>query len=485
MVLNQAMLITYPDSLGSNLQQLSEILEKYFPGAFGSLHLLPFFPSTGDRGFAPVGYEKVAPEFGDWKDVEKLSRSYMLMFDFMINHISKESAYFQDFLHHHDDSKYAEMFIQVQNFFGSDGPTEEEVAAIYKRKSKPPFQMVHFDDGSNGLVWNTFGEEQIDLNVGSPKVKTYIDKVFGNFAAHGASMVRLDAVAYATKRRGTNDFFVEPEIWELMKSTSKIADDYGLTLLPEVHEHYSFQRKLTAHQYYTYDFALPVLVLYSLYTGDPEPLLAWLSSSPMNQFTTLDTHDGIGIVDAKDLLSDKQLAYTKEELYRVGANVKKVYSTGAYHNLDVYQINSTYYSALGDDDHRYLLARALQIFAPGIPQIYYVGALAGKNDLIRLEKTKEGRDINRHAYTESEVALAVKRPVVRELLKLLRLRNTSLAFELEGHLDVERLSKSAFRLKRSDDAGLHVAVLTADVATNIFSVQVDGQKYFDSSTVSF
>lgn len=117
--------------------------------------------------------------------------------------------------------------------------------------------------------------------------------------------------------------------------------------------------------------------LYSLYTGKSERLAAWLKQCPMKQFTTLDAHDGLGVVDAKDILTDEEIDYTTQELYKVGANVKRKYSSAEYNNLDIYQINTTYYSALGNDDQKYFLARLLQVFAPGIPQIYYVGLLAG------------------------------------------------------------------------------------------------------------
>ncbi len=134
--------------------------------------------------------------------------------------------------------------------------------------------------------------------------------------------------------------------------------------------------------------------------------------SPMKQFTTLDTHDGIGIVDVKDLLPDEEIEFTKDKMFAEGANVKKIYNTEAYNNLDIYQVNTTYYAALGEDDNAYLLARAIQFFAPGIPQVYYVGMLAGANDIALMESTKNGRDINRHCYSAEEVKEELKRPVI-------------------------------------------------------------------------
>lgn len=183
---------------------------------------------------------------------------------------------------------------------------------------------------------------------------------------------------------------MEPDIWELLDEVRQEAAKYDVELLPEIHEHYSIQMKIANHDYYIYDFALPMVTLYSLYSGKSERLANWLKMSPMKQFTTLDTHDGIGVVDARDLLTDEELDYTSEELYKVGANVKKVYSSANYNNLDIYQINSTYYSALGDNDRSYLLARAIQVFAPGIPQIYYVGLLAGKMILNCWKQRKKG-----------------------------------------------------------------------------------------------
>ena len=158
--------------------------------------------------------------------------------------------------------------------------------------------------------------------------------------------------------------------------------------------------------------------------------------SPMKQFTTLDTHDGIGVVDVKDILTDEEIDFTSKALYKVGANVKRKYSSAEYNNLDIYQINTTYYSALGDDDKKYFIARLIQAFAPGIPQVYYVGLLAGKNDLELLENTKEGRNINRHYYTSDEIGREIQRPLVQKLLQLFTFRNESEAFDLAGGIEV-------------------------------------------------
>ncbi|MEB6064811.1 sucrose phosphorylase [Enterococcus gallinarum] len=482
---NEAMLITYADSLGKNMGELKQVLDKHLQGVIGGVHLLPFFPSTGDRGFAPSDYTIVDPALGTWEDVEALGEDYYLMFDFMINHISRESKFFQDFKKNHEQSPYKEMFIRIHEFFPENRPTQEDIDLIYKRKDKAPFQTVEFADGTTEEVWNTFGEEQIDLDVTKEVVKEFIRETIKDMANHGCSLIRLDAFAYAIKKLDTNDFFVEPDIWELLDEVRQEAAKYDVELLPEIHEHYSIQMKIANHDYYIYDFALPMVTLYSLYSGKSERLANWLKMSPMKQFTTLDTHDGIGVVDARDLLTDEELDYTSEELYKVGANVKKVYSSANYNNLDIYQINSTYYSALGDNDRSYLLARAIQVFAPGIPQIYYVGLLAGKNDIELLEATKEGRNINRHYYDLAEIEEEVQRPVIQQLFALLKFRNESAAFDLDGTIEVATPSESEIVITRKNKNGSDSATLTANLDTKEFIIESKDIKIFTSVALKF
>lgn len=464
---NSIMLISYADSLGKNLGELADILKEDFKGAVGGLHILPFFPSSADRGFAPLRYDEVDPALGDWEDIRKLACSYYLMFDFMINHISRKSQYYLDMVRNMENSKYWKMFLYYTDFWPGGAPSEDELALVYKRKPRAPYIEVTLADGRLEKLWCTFSEEQVDLDVDSEETQAFIRDTIRGLAAKGMNLLRLDAFAYAVKRPGTNCFFVEPQIWELLSFTQEIADKEEVVLLPEIHEHYSFSMKLAEKGYWVYDFALPMLCLYTLYTGDSEPLKRWLAICPKKQFTTLDTHDGIGVVDVKDLLSDEQTERTRDLLYQRGANVKRVYSTEKYNNLDIYQINCTYYSALGDDDRAYLLARAIQFFAPGIPQVYYVGLLAGKNDLDLVQKTMQGRDINRHSYTIEEVKEEVKRPVVRDLMRMMRFRNDCPAFA--GELTVDSTDAQTLVLLRAH--GEVQARLWADCADHTFRVE--------------
>ncbi len=313
---NKIMLITYADSMGKNISELHTILDKYYSKAVGGVHILPFYPSSADRGFAPMRYDKVDEAFGTFEDIDKLGEDYYLMFDFMVNHISAHSEYFQDFLKNKDNSPYKEMFIRYKEFWKNGEPTKEEVNLIYKRKPRAPYIEAEFSDGTTEKIWCTFCEEQIDLDITKPVTQKFIKKTLQDMCSHGAAVIRLDAFAYAVKKAGTNCFFVEPDTSELLYEIEKTVSECGSEILPEIHEHYSIPMKIAEKGFWIYDFALPVLTLHALFNHTGEYLKKWLEMCPMKQFTTLDTHDGIGIVDVKDLLPDKEIDTVKEQRYQ-------------------------------------------------------------------------------------------------------------------------------------------------------------------------
>ena len=425
---NKVQLITYPDSLGGNLLTLHYCLRKHLATAIGGVHLLPFYPSSADRGFAPTTYAEVDPQFGTWTDVEKIAADFDLTVDFMVNHISRQSAYFQDYLELGDDSEFADMFLSF-NKFGPNGISDEDLAKVYTRKPRPPYLEIQRPDGSIERIWCTFDYEQIDLDWNTALTRSIMRNELIRLARSSAKMIRLDAFAYTTVDIGTDCYFREPAVWELLDWLKDCVAPFDADVLPEVHEHHRYQQKLADHDFWCYDFALPMLVLHSLYHHTSEKLKHWLSVCPRKQMTTLDTHDGIGIVDVEGLLSQEEIDSTVEGLYEKGSNAKKIYSGPEYQNLDIYQINCTYYSALNCDDDSYIAARAIQFFAPGIPQVYYVGLLAGENDTDLVELTRNGRDINRHNYTVEEVNEDIKKPAVQRLLRLMEFRSTHRAFD--------------------------------------------------------
>ena len=460
---NKIMLITYPDSMGGNLQQLKKALETYVPGAVGSIHILPFFPSSGDRGFSPTTYDVVEPAFGDWNDIAALAKDYTLMCDMMVNHISRRSAEFRDYMEKGVDSEYASMFFDYEGFFGGE-PTPEQLAQIYKRSDKPLYQEVTLPDGTRKKLWCSFSSEQIDVDIDAPVTRDYIMRNLRQLGEKGISVVRMDAYGYITKVLGTNCFFVEPKVWELIRDMEDLLSQNDMTLLPEVHDRYETALKISDHGYYTYDFVLPLLTLHTLFTGSGKEMKRWFAIAPRNQFTVLDTHDGIGVFDADGIVSEAQ---AEEVIRRAEPNLSysfKPMDMSKKKYYKAYQLYGTYYSILEENDQAYLLARALQFFAPGIPQVYYVGMLAGKNDLDF--DPIDHRFINRHDYTMEEIAAEVERPVVQRLLAMMRLRNTHPAFD--GELVVADTEDHILHLTR--EAAGEKVTLEADLRTKAFKI---------------
>jgi sucrose 6(F)-phosphate phosphorylase len=433
---NQVQLITYPDSLGGDLKKLNEILLKYFMDIFkGGIHILPPYPSSGDRGFAPLTYLEIEPKFGSWEDIEIISRNFDILLDLMVNHISRQSEYFKDFIKNGRSSKYGDMFLTLDKIWPYGNPVKEDLDKIFLRRLVPFSSFKIENSGIIEKVWTTFGKqdpsEQIDIDIYSKTARQLIFDFLQNFSKHNIKMVRLDAVGYVIKKSGTSCFFVEPEIYQFIDWITKIASDLDIELLPEVHSHFSYQIKLAEHGNWIYDFVLPYTILETLLFKSSHNLCNYLKNRPSKQFTMLDCHDGIPVKpDMNDLYKSKDAKKLIEICLERQANLSYVFSE-KYKDpdgFDVHQIRCSYYSMLNCDDNSYLAARAIQFFAPGIPQVYYVGLLAGKNDIEKVKATGEGREINRHNFSEKEIETALRQNVVQRLLKLIRFRNEYPAF---------------------------------------------------------
>ena len=214
---NKINLITYPDSMGRNLLELHYVLRRYLTQAIGGVHILPFYPSSADRGFAPLTYDEVDPAFGTWEDIEMIGRDFDLTFDFMVNPISRQSVFFQHYLKNGPESAYADMFLSFSKLSPTGEISEADLAKVYTRKPRPPYTVIERADGSREKIWCTFDYEQIDLDLHSPVTQAVVRDFLIRLARTNAKMIRMDAIAYATHRLGTNCFFLEPDIWELLE----------------------------------------------------------------------------------------------------------------------------------------------------------------------------------------------------------------------------------------------------------------------------
>lgn len=426
-------LITYADRLGGDLRGLHDMLRDRFAGLFSGVHILPFFdPVDGaDAGFDPVDHRSVDSRLGSWRDIAALGADYPIMADLIVNHVSSDSPQFRDVRKNGPGSRYWNLFLRKSDVFPLDAPQSriaEEIERIYRPRPGAPFTAIQLDDGTSTEFWTTFSAKQLDINVEGREGRAYLGSILQRFAEAGVREIRLDAAGYAIKRRGTTCFML-PETFDFIADLTARAADLGMQTLVEIHSHYQTQIAIASSVGRVYDFALPPLVLHSLYTADFRALKRWLAIAPRNCVTVLDTHDGIGIHDVarqgdlEGLLADDEVDNLVNTIHEKTAGQSRLASGHAASNLDIYQVNSTYYDALGRDDALYLIARAIQFFVPGTPQVYYVGLLAGHNDLELMKKTGVGRDINRHYFTRDEVDSAFERPVVARLMEMIRLRN--------------------------------------------------------------
>ena len=471
---NQVQLIAYADRLGGSIAGLDRLLAGPLAGLIGGVHVLPcYLPYDGaDAGFDPADHRAVDPRLGSWADLGRLGTSRDLMLDLIVNHASVHSPQFRDVLARGDSSPYAGMFLTFGRVFPA-GATEADLLRIYRPRPGLPFTPVTAADGSRRLVWTTFTAEQVDLDVADPQARRYLLEVLDRMAAANVVAVRLDAAGYAVKTAGTS-CFLTPETFVFLADLTMEVRRRGLEVLVEAHAHHRRQVEIARQVDLVYDFALPPLVLHALFTGDAVPLLHWLEIRPHNAVTVLDTHDGIGVVDAGadqdepavgGLLAPAAIAALVERIHSNSGGASRLATGAGAANVDVYQVNCTYYDALGRDDRRYLLARLLQFFTPGIPQVYYVGLLAGCNDTDLLARTGVGREINRHRYGEEEVNAALGRPVVAALLRLIRFRNTYPAFTGEFAAGLSRDGRLALEWRSGSSAARLSANLVAATYT--------------------
>ncbi|MFF1572207.1 sucrose phosphorylase [Leifsonia sp. NPDC058292] len=475
-------LLTYGDRLAGDLRGLEALLDGPLRD-FSGVHILPFFvPFDGaDAGFDPIDHGAVDPRLGDWDDVRAIAAGREVTADLIVNHVSSESAEFVDWLAHGDESANDGMFLTFDTVFPT-GATEADITAFYRPRPGLPFTAYRGADGSRRLVWTTFMPTQVDLDVEHPRAIDYLRRILRTLRAGGVTTVRLDAVGYAVKTAGSDSFMTEQTLG-FVRTIVALARAEDLRVLVEVHAHYSHQLAIAPLVDLVYDFALSPLLLHSLGTGTVERLTEWLRIRPANAITVLDTHDGIGVIDAgpagdrPGLLSESEMAAVFDRASEATGGHSAIASVIPAWMTLPHQINATYFSVLGADPTSYLLARAVQLWLPGEPQLYYVGLLGGLDDVEQFEQTGQGRDVNRHRYTPAEVDAALDSEVTRAQLALVRIRSTHPAFggdfefredsgatldlvwtngEAQATLTAIFAPEPRFRIRLTDSAGTHL-----------------------------
>ena len=479
------MLNLYPDSLGANLSAAVAFLSREeLRGCFGSVYVLPsLYHSDLDRGFCVVDYD-LNEELARPEDLEALKRLGLdLKLDFVLNHASVMSPQFQDLLRKGEDSEYRDFFIDWNRFWDGCGqmtpegwiqPEEKYLKEMFFRKPGLPLLMVRFPDGREVPYWNTFyqkvwdegGERrylgQMDMNLRSPKVWAFYEETLRKLASYGARIIRLDAFAYAPKAPGRRNFMNEPETWDTLARVREMADRQGLTLLPEIHAGYEegVYGKIAQQGYMTYDFFLPGLILDAIENRTGVYLAQWAEEQVSRGIRTvnmLGCHDGIPLLDLKGLLPEDRIQGLIDLTVQRGGYVKNL--PGAKNMY--YQVNATYFSALGEDPDKMTLARALQLFMPGKPQIWYLDLLCGKNDYAAMERAGEGghKEINRTNLSLAEASARLSDPCVAKQLELLRLRASHPAFAQDSRITA---TADGSRLTLAWERAEHRAALEVD-----------------------
>ena len=544
------MLNAYPDSVGSCLGDMVQLLEKpELRGVFQSFYILPsLFNTDLDRGFSVVDYS-LSDVYATREDLEKLEKLGMdLKLDFILNHASVLSPQFQDILKNGDDSPCRDFFIDWNTFWAGHGTMTEEgyiqpdpelIRDMFFRKPGLPILMVRFPDGRDVPYWNTFYQDvqyqrptvqqlmkiasvqygvanqlhdllcyaldegkkpseiefdkfehcrdsvvewlenhreylgQMDLNIKSAKVWEFYDDTLTKLADYGAKIVRLDAFAYAPKEPGEKNFLNEPGTWDLLERIRVLADRHGLKLLPEIHASYGekIYEKVAQKGYMTYDFFLPGLIIDAFEEQDGRYLRQWaqeLFDKKIHTVNMLGCHDGIPLLDLKGLISDEQIQRLIDTVVARGGYVKNLHGQKNMY----YQVNATYYSALGEDDCRMLLARVIQLFMPGKPQVWYLDLFAGKNDHEAVRRAGPGghKEINRTNLTLPQIEEALQKDVVRKQLELLRFRSNCPAFGFDSQLEVGG-EGNLLTLKWTN--GESWAKLTADLKEYSWKIETD------------
>lgn len=500
-VKNGAILNAYPDSMGGTMADIVKLLQRSeLNNAFQGFYILPsVFNSDLDRGFSIIDYElnEVLASKNDLEAIKQMGISLKL--DFVLNHASVQSKQFTDILVNGESSEYKDFFIDWNKFWDGYGimtdegyiqPDPKYIKDMFFRKPGLPLLMVTLPDGTRKPYWNTFYQEvqyidtdtqeqvkrekylgQMDLNIKSPLVWQFYDKTLRKLADYGAEIIRLDAFAYAPKEPGARNFLNDPGTWDFLSKIRELANKYSLRLLPEIHSEYreGIHEKLADEGYLTYDFFLPGLLIHALEKGTAEYLKKWISDiqqKGIHPVNMLGCHDGIPLLDLRGLLPDKDIDELIQTIVERGGYVKDLHGSSKMY----YQVNATYFSALGEDESKMLLARAVQMFVPGRPQVWYLDLFGGKNDYeaVRLAGAGGHKEINRTNLTPVHIEQALQSNIVQKQIELLRLRNTNPAFADGAKLTILDTKPSVLGLKWSING--YSTTLTADFELGSYEI---------------
>ena len=486
-------LITYGDIVRGEgetpLAILRDFINTHHRGAINTLHILPFFPYSSDRGFAVVDFKHVDPKLGTWEDIRETKRRYDLMFDAVLNHCSSRSEMFREFLN--GNPRYQNFFIAY------DSPNEltpDQRSKIFRPRTSDI--LTRFDTLSGPkYVWTTFSEDQIDLNFRNPEVLIQIVESVLFYVRRGADILRLDAVTYIWAEPGTECVRL-PQTHEIVKLLRDVVDTVasGVALITETNvpheDNISYFGDGYDEAHMVYNFALPPLALHTFYRQDAAAISRWAENlrAPSDMttfFNILDTHDGIGLMGVKGILPQEDIAFIIQKAQERGAYIS--YKMTEDRTEEPYEINTTWWSAINGDNSnedialqvkRYIASRSLALVLQGVPGVYVHGALGTPNNHQLVKATGLKRDVNRGVIDGAAIADDLKNASSR--LSLLRQHSPKLnlprtrqrAFHPRGDQRVLMISPDVFVVFRTSPEGDDHVLTVTNVTSRTARIEI-------------
>ena len=456
-------LITYGDQVTrhheASLQTLNEFMNSYLDGIINSVHILPFYPSSSDGGFSVVNYSRVDPRMGSWREIDAISAKYRLMVDGVINHVSQYSDWFKAYLA--GDVYFKDFFIDMDP--GID------LSQVVRPRATPILSEFVDDEGKIHNIWTTFSKDQVDLNYKNHRVlRNVLDALF-YYVEKGATLIRLDAIAFVWKEVGTECVHLSQthELIQLMREViHEVAPEVIIITETNVphHENVSYFGSGDDEAQMVYNFALPPLLIHSLLHGDTTRLTEWaktlhLPSDKVCFFNFTASHDGIGMRPVHGILTDEEIDFMIAKVSEHGGLVS--YRANSDGSESAYELNSTYIDALthpDEDDQirrqRMLVSQAAVLAMPGVPGIYFNSLVGTRNYHEGVKHTGINRTINREKFNidwlESELSAegSLAKSVFQSYRRLISIRINEASFNPFGPFSFHELHKSIFAVRQ-------------------------------------
>lgn len=462
---HDVLLITYGDMVQRQSERplvtLKRFCSEYLKGAVKVVHILPFNPWSSDDGFSVIDYREVGDDFGEWRDVEALNNHFDLMFDLVLNHCSRKSAWFKDFL----------VGIAPGRHYFLEMNPDTDLSQVVRPRTSPLLTKTTTRFGET-YVWTTFSDDQVDLNWQNPDLLFEFLDILFLYISKGVRILRLDAVAFIWKNLGTNCIH-QPQTHEIIKLFRNVIELVAphVILLTETNVPHAenvsyFGKNDEAHM--VYNFSLPPLLLHALLAGNSSYLTQWAAELdyPGKHCTFLNfsaSHDGVGVRPLQGLLPDDELAKLIDEVELRGGHVSKKANPDGTESP--YELNITYASALsvpGDEAlslKRFFCSQAVVLAFKGVPAVYFHSLMATANDTAGFAESGMPRRLNRRKWQEDEILAVVgnresaQGAFFHKYIQLLRRRANYPAFNPAGKQVIHSVSPELFAIERVSPLG--------------------------------